>query len=919
MIHYNLSRTLEPDQKKLALRIVSLLRNRQPSQAISLINTGKKSGEKAFEHPFIDFLYSKSLDQLSQAGQVSHSPQNFDFSTIELKDKLSNSLADNFKTAVKLDSKCNYKQSGEVRDEPLVHKLLNAKTVAEQEKILPYKGKIFLPTNKYSEYEQVSGIKTTAAFLSRTNMTATNARLQALRSLIDESDFSECLIVANGPSLKHTNIAMYDNAFIIGLNSIFLHPYITPHVLVCEDHLVGEDRSQELNNLDSSIKIIPGYLTYCINPDELTIVLNHRPRISFPVDIDFSANVDEITYTGGTVTYTALQIAIGLGFKNIYLVGVDATYKVENVKKQNDYATGILESLGNDPNHFNSSYFGKGYRWHDPNPLRMMQAYSVAKRYAEYHGINIINITRGGMLEVFKREDYQARVYNNYPKVCIIDWIDISSNAATGEVKKALFKDWPRDKLLHVYSPNALGVTIYKSSLGDVFGPDHPSILPAWKTIIENNPSGIYWRPTHNRPILNLFTALLLSIEKKPYALHLMDYWTVKVVDSELRSGYERALEYSIKNSAHIFAISQRMKSRISEKYAIPRMRVTVAHNYSPASLESRVHPQLRKEGKRLIFYSGNLDPDQSIEPLVDICKAIEVLNRRGSARFEFIIRTSDFHIRSRGHLFGDYDFVKLQVQSGDFEEYTQQMAQSDLCIVCYGFSSSARAYLQDSIANKLPDLITANAKFFAYGDHEVGTLSYLLSIGYPFIETKRDISLIAEHIQKIASMNYHEYVDACSESFLKITSEFSEMAQCHVFQKQLSACTLERKSNSHLAGTYQPLVSVYQDLLSCSGVYLPEGMHQELELMRFLANHSVVANSVYQFVRDHGISWSINPTKSMLEENLSSILDDQELFSKSLAWMIATQRHDRFAELWSQLFRIIVQPWSGKTSQIGS
>ncbi len=908
MKNISLSSILEPDHKRIALQIVNLLRNRQAADAIRLIEAGKENRDKIFNHPFIGFLYSRSLEQLSITSQGKNSALSSPFSTAELKDKLSHNLATNFKEVVKRDIKYSYKQSEDIDGEPVIKSLLNAKTVAEQEKILPYKGKIFLPTSKYSEFEQLNGIKKTAAFLSNTNMTTTHARLELLRELIEKSSFSECLVIANGPSLKRTNIAMYDNAFIIGLNSIFLHPYITPHVLICEDHLVGEDRSQELNSHDRSIKVIPGYLTYCINPDDLTIVLNHRPRISFPVDIDFSRKVERITYTGGTVTYTALQLAVGLGFKNIYLVGVDATYKVENVKEQNDYATGILESLGDDPNHFNSSYFGKGYRWHDPNPLRMMQAYSVAERYARYHGIDIINITRGGMLEVFRREDYQTRIYNHYPKVCIIDWIDINSNAATGEVKKALFKEWPCDKLLHVYSPKPTDVAAYRSSLGDVLISDYSSILPAWKSIIENNPNGFYWRPTHNRPILNLFAALLFLIEKKPYALHLMDYWTTKVHDKKVQDIYEEALEFSIKNSAHLFVISQRMKSRVCKRYSIEATRVTVAHNYSPALLDFSLLPQERDNSKRIIFYSGNLDPDQSIDPIIDICKAIDILNNRGAVQFRFIIRTSQSNIRTSGHLFNGYGFVDLQAQSDTFEEYIQQMAQSDLCIICYGFGYGSRAYLLDSMANKLPDLITAKAKFFAYGDPEIGTLNYLINAGYPYVETKRDPSSIAEHINNITSMNYSEYSNICSESLSVIKNEFSEMAQCHVFQKQLSACVLEGMDIEDFTCDYKSLVSAYQEALSHSGVDLPKGIDQELELMFFLSKRPKLADSVYQLVREHGISWSVNPTKSALEKNVSSIQSDEELVVKSLAWMIASQRHSRFAGLWTKLFTTIVQ-----------
>ena len=702
---------------------------------------------------------------------------------------------------------------------------------------------------------------------------------------------------------------MLDNLFIIGLNSIFLHPYITPHVLICEDHLVGEDRAKELNSYSDSVKIIPGYLTYCLDPDDLTIVLNHRPRVSFPVDIDFSENIEEVTYTGGTVTYTALQVAVGLGFKNISLVGCDASYKVENVTTENNYETGVLESLGDDPNHFNSTYFGKGYRWHDPNPLRMMQAYSVAARFAAKRGVSIKNLTRGGMLEVFKRENFLDRVYDRYPRVCVIDWIDINSNAATGEVKAALFKDWPKNKMLHIYSLKPSQIDVYKTTCGDIFTTGQQSILPAWKAIIENMPSVFYWRPTHNRPILNLFAALLFKVEQKPFTLHLMDYWTVKVDDHQLRIAYEKALEYSIKSAAHLFVISERMKSRLSSKYHLEPQDITVAHNYVPASNPLPSHSSISTaKDERLVFYSGNLDPDQSVDPLLDICEAIKILNVEDSRPYKFVIRTSSYHIEASGHRFSDYDFVILQNQTDDFDSYIQQIASADLCIVCYGFGSQSREYLLDSMANKLPDLMIGQSKFFAYGDPEIGTLSYLRSVGYPFIEFKRDPRSIAKHIALIASMDYQEYLANCIDSFKCINDEFSEMAQCHVFQRQLASVSIDGTNSADLHCNSSDLEEIYSNLLSLKTDDVPDGLKKELDLMSFIATHSDLINPVYDRVRDHGITWSINSMKGGLATALERVKTERELKVQALAWMIASQRHSRFEELWAKLFDIIVK-----------
>jgi hypothetical protein len=901
--------------RNVALQIAHLFRTGKYSELMQFVNEGRQRNLSGFNDSFIDYVYSQARDR-----NAPPKPDDFETAsppTEELATGFSSyTLVDSFSEAVGTGMTYKYLSTNDINDDALVKKIANATTVEELEKILPYKGKIYLPTEKYSVAQQVKGIQKTAAYLSISNSQASVARLSLLRRLIGRAAMTECLIVANGPSLKHTNLAVIDQkTFVIGLNSIFLHPYLLPHVVVCEDHLVGEDRAHELNGLKTSLKVIPGYLTYCIDPDDLTIVLNHRPRASFPVDIDFSSDIDRITYTGGTVTYTALQLAVGLGFKKISLVGVDASYKIENVKTDNQYATGILESLGDDPNHFNSGYFGKGYRWHDPNSLRMRQAYSVADRYARANSIEIINRTRGGMLDVFQRSSFTDSIYHRLPRVCILDWIDIHAKAATGEVKKALYKDWPRDKLLNIYSPRPSEVCAYRSAQGDLLTSDYASILPAWKSVIEYQPSVYYWRPTHNRPLLNLFAALLFRLEDKPVALHLMDYWVAKIANEDLKNAYKKAIRASMKHSRHVFAISSRMKTRLCKTYQLHPKDITVAHNYAPSSMGRKKTQPNRDSQKRLVFYSGNLDPDQSVEPLLDICSAIQVLNTKEKFNYSFLIRTSESHLKSNARLFDDYNFVTLEVQSDTHQEYIQQLAIADVSVLCYGFGESSREYLRDSMANKLPDLLTANAKFFAYGDPEIGTINYLKSCLYPFVECARDPQIIAGHIRQLAEISHTDFQSVCAESLAEMSSEFSEMAQCHIFQKQLALCADTAGNRVDNDTSHNSHVSFYEKIFELSDLGFSEDLLSELSLMKYLSVRHRMTEAVYQLVRDHGLSWSVNPVAKTLDQSLDHILDDERLLVQALAWMIVSQRHPRYKDLWSRLFsRIVSERYSNKT-----
>jgi hypothetical protein len=262
-------------------------------------------------------------------------------------------------------------------------------------KSFPFNGDIYLPTSKIPLAEQVLGLRHVSDLVNEKNKKVSKERFAKLKQRIISTGKKRVFVLGNGPSLKQTDLDLLKDEVTIGFNGIFLHDTFRPTIHVVEDHLVAEDRATEIAEYECPVKIFPSYLGYCIPVQDNTIFLNHLPRRSFPVDTDFSDDVGDISYTGGTVTYTGLQIAASLGFEEIYLIGVDASYKVENVERSTDYGTGVLCSKSDDVNHFDSRYFGKGYRWHDPNVNTMLQAYRKVRNYADIKGITVANATIG--------------------------------------------------------------------------------------------------------------------------------------------------------------------------------------------------------------------------------------------------------------------------------------------------------------------------------------------------------------------------------------------------------------------------------------------------------------------------------------------------------------------------------------------
>lgn len=283
--------------------------------------------------------------------------------------------------------------------------------VAIAERVLlnkhPCPSDIYLPTSKYKGVNRVAAI--------RKVVTAWNDRRDIYQARLHEAkrrmqNKKRCFIIGNGPSLNQTNLDLLKNDVTFATNGIFLkfdETGFRPTFYVVEDHLVGEDRYEEINHLSGFTKLAPYYLAYCLEDGEDVIYYNHRGRKSYPHGFDFSTNAEEITYTGCTVTFSCMQLAFYMGFKEIYLIGVDMSYMIpEQVKKVNEYDTEILDMEVDDPNHFIPNYFGRGYRWHDPNVDKMEQAYIEARKVTEMNGVKIYNATIGGKCEVFDRVDY---------------------------------------------------------------------------------------------------------------------------------------------------------------------------------------------------------------------------------------------------------------------------------------------------------------------------------------------------------------------------------------------------------------------------------------------------------------------------------------------------------------------------------
>jgi hypothetical protein len=116
----------------------------------------------------------------------------------------------------------------------------------------------------------------------------------------------------------------------------------------------------------------------------------------------FATDARDRLWEGATVTYVAMQLAYFMGFETVILIGVDHSFSSKG--KPNT----TVVSQGDDPNHFDAEYFGKGFRWQLPDLDTSEQAYLRAREAFQDDRRQVLDATVGGNLTVFPKISYES-------------------------------------------------------------------------------------------------------------------------------------------------------------------------------------------------------------------------------------------------------------------------------------------------------------------------------------------------------------------------------------------------------------------------------------------------------------------------------------------------------------------------------
>lgn len=204
-----------------------------------------------------------------------------------------------------------------------------------------------------------------------------------------------CFIIATGPSLTTDDLLKLKSEITFGVNALCLlfdEIGFTTNYYMVTDHRVYEKVSETIN-ISLNKKLLPQnvFISDWIGRKHKVNTMINEKFTRIPIDPinrfyrseknkKFSGDIGSVCYDGNTVVFNTLQVAVYLGFNEIYLLGTDCNYSSDK-KYAVDHGITVKDDAG----------------------LLMIDDYKVVKRYADENNIKIYNATRGGMLEVFER------------------------------------------------------------------------------------------------------------------------------------------------------------------------------------------------------------------------------------------------------------------------------------------------------------------------------------------------------------------------------------------------------------------------------------------------------------------------------------------------------------------------------------
>lgn len=547
-----------------------------------------------------------------------------------------------------------------------------------------------------------------------------------------------CVIVGNGPSLNATRLDLLEGQDVFITNYAILSKKLRKlaKYLCVTNYLVAEQGAHALNTLEGIHKILPYWLSYCILPTPET----HYVR-SVGVE-EFGADIRENISWRSSVSFFTMQIAFALGYRKVVLVGFDHSYRQPELLEEGS----VIRQKDDDPNHFDHRYF-KGKVWQAADPAKMEAVYRLAKDAFEADGREIVNCTEGGKLDIFRRSTLDEELgdaplsagpcatIDQPAKLLVIDMTASGNGTATGELKQALLGGMENVRTLQICMWSG-GLGRSEDGKGaSVSEQEADALIEAFE------PDMILYRPTPDTPVLHAFAMQqIVRRSSIPLAVWIMDDWPeqLKLRDPQQAEDLDRDWRKLLDVATIRLSISERMSDVLKQRYG--KTFIAVANGVVREDWQRR---------RLLIRYGGGLAPGMGLGGVRRVGEAVEAVAGEGvDARLEILTR-KHWHDAAAAE-FADLKRTSFNTSVLSAQAYREWLMGADAVAICYNFDDVSKAYVQHSMANKLPECLASGAVLIAHGPEDIATIARAKELDCAIVVSEPSVDQLVKNMRRI-------------------------------------------------------------------------------------------------------------------------------------------------------------------------
>ncbi len=573
----------------------------------------------------------------------------------------------------------------------------------------PCPNKIYLPTDKTPLHERVEGLKRVINIYENKWKSVYQPQLLELKEKYQGHDSAfilgeECNLEESDFKFLQQEVTFVTNNLLFKLQK---SKFRTTFYVVTEQ-LIAEQRGKFFDKLENSIKLFPLSFAYCLEEKEDTIFFNHALSNSYPEFREFSTDASNCVYADRGGIHTSIQLAYYLGFKNIYLIGTD----------------------------------------------EMDDVYFKVKDICEINKVNVYDATTGEKSAIFPQVDYHS-IFESppiYPRILILDMTRMGGVSATGQLKKTLFAEFPKEKLLQVYSRGSKEYGLFSEGgfvpLENEFS-DEDDVL---KECIRFNPDLIYYRPVADRPYLHDFACEAIKQLGVPVVTHIMDDWPDRLLhqDPHLYTKLDRSLRIVLSQSAARLSICAAMSQAFESRYGLDFTPIANCVEPTEWLRQDKQVSQARSNSPNFIIrYIGGLADDMNFTSISDVANAVAALKDEFPVKFEIYTMP---HYKQKGiEALAQLSCVSIHDANLSEEKYRQLLSTANALIVAYNFDERSISYVRYSMANKLPECMASATPVLVYGPMSVATVAYASATNSVRLVTERDLEKLKSVIRTLA------------------------------------------------------------------------------------------------------------------------------------------------------------------------